>query len=231
MSPCGGGMEPLDGSRGGGPQAPGPQRGPGSMGAPGSPKGGGGSGGMGQVGMAGQPQFGVPCGGPGMTFYALPYFVMTPNGAGSGPAGFPGSPTGGPGLPGDPVRMGGPPIIPGVVPGALGPMPGMPPPMTPADHMALKTQVQKQIEHYFGQDNLLKDMYLRSKMNEEGWVPIAEIAGFPRVRNMTTDMTIILEAVTASTVIEIHSDSTHIRLREGWQPWPLPNSPGGSPQG
>merc|ERR1719296_429449 len=140
MSP--GGMEPLDGSRGG-PRPPGPQQQQQGLGlpAPGSPKGGS-SGGIPQLGNVGPAaQFGVPMGQPGMTFYALPYFVMqTPNGPGSGPQGFPGSPAGG----SQGMGLGGLPTM----PGALGPMPMGGGPMTPADHQALKSQVQQQIEYY-----------------------------------------------------------------------------------
>lgn len=34
---------------------------------------------------------------------------------------------------------------------------------------------------YCSDDNLSRDDFLRSKMDEEGWVPISLIAGFPKV--------------------------------------------------
>lgn len=165
-----------------------------------------------QVGCGGAP-FGaqVACASPqGMqqgVIYALPYIMLQQPGPGSGP-GFPGSPTGGP-----------------CALAALGPLPAAMP-MTPADHQAMKNQVQNQIEYYFGKDNLIKDHYLRSKMNDEGWVPIADIAGFPRMRSITADMAIILEAINTSSVIEIHPDSQHVRLRDGWADWPIQRANG-----
>lgn len=178
----------------GGPRPPGPQQR--QLAVPGSPKGG-----MSQVGIGG-PSFGVPCaaqqGMPGLPFFApvSMCFVMAP-------------PTNGPPAPGP------------VVPSSASMAPAE---LSPADHQAVMTQVRQQIEYYFGQENLVKDDYLRRQMNEDGWVPIAVIAGFPQVRKKTTDMAIILEAINASSVIEINSDGMHVRLVEQPRIWPLPNT-------
>ncbi|PWA96796.1 RNA-binding protein Lupus La [Artemisia annua] len=44
----------------------------------------------------------------------------------------------------------------------------------------LHDPILKQIEYYFSDDNLVKDNFLRSHMDEEGWVPVTLIAGFRR---------------------------------------------------
>tara|TARA_R110002050_G_scaffold215821_7_gene351976 strand:- start:1139 stop:1597 length:459 start_codon:yes stop_codon:yes gene_type:complete len=49
--------------------------------------------------------------------------------------------------------------------------------MTPEE---LKAAVKTQVEYYFCKDNLCKDMFLRSAMNEEGWVPLRTLARFNR---------------------------------------------------
>ena len=46
----------------------------------------------------------------------------------------------------------------------------------------------KQIDYYFSDANLVKDDYLRSNVDDQGWVPIALIASFPRVRSLTTNV-------------------------------------------
>ena len=37
--------------------------------------------------------------------------------------------------------------------------------------------MRTQVEYYFGVENLCRDTFLRSKMNEEGWIPLPVIAG------------------------------------------------------
>ena len=39
----------------------------------------------------------------------------------------------------------------------------------------------KQIEYYFSIENLCRDIFLRSKMDAEGFIPVATIAAFNRV--------------------------------------------------
>ncbi|XP_058218420.1 la-related protein 1C-like isoform X2 [Rhododendron vialii] len=59
--------------------------------------------------------------------------------------------------------------------------PPMPPlPSTVLDD-TMRASLVNQIDYYFCDDNLSRDDFLRSKMDEEGWVPISLIAGFPKV--------------------------------------------------
>jgi len=90
--------------------------------------------------------------------------------------------------------------------------------------------VQSQIEYYFGQDNLIKDVYLRSKlMNEEGWVQIAAIANFSRIQSMTTDMALIMDAIATSQKLEMDAQGQSVRLNNGWQEWVLAANRGPAP--
>lgn len=52
-----------------------------------------------------------------------------------------------------------------------------------------------QIEYYFSQENLAKDSYLLSLMNDSGYVSLTTIAGFRKVRDLSTSMDDILEAL------------------------------------
>ncbi|XP_071733102.1 la-related protein 1C-like [Rutidosis leptorrhynchoides] len=108
----------------------------------------------------------------------------------------------------DPYRGGAPPLLP---PGALGP--GFIPLMDPP----LDDPVLKQIEYYFSDDNLVKDNFLRSHMDEEGWVPISLIAGFRRVQLITKDIQVILTSLRDSTSLEIQGDK--VRRRTDWRRW------------
>ncbi|URD91468.1 LA [Musa troglodytarum] len=47
-----------------------------------------------------------------------------------------------------------------------------------------RASLLNQIDYYFSSNNLCKDVYLRQNMDEQGWVPISLIAGFPRVSEL-----------------------------------------------
>ncbi|KAG4389128.1 hypothetical protein GLYMA_06G022100v4 [Glycine max] len=51
----------------------------------------------------------------------------------------------------------------------------------PVAETPLTNTIANQIDYYFSDANLVKDEYLRSNMDEQGWVPISLIASFPRV--------------------------------------------------
>ncbi|KAK1305456.1 hypothetical protein QJS10_CPB11g02021 [Acorus calamus] len=97
-----------------------------------------------------------------------------------------------------------------------GPMPMAHPPVDP-----LLISLTAQIDYYFSDENLIKDVYLKQHMDGQGWVPISLIAGFNRVKQMTTDIQIILNAVRASTIVEVKDGK--IRRRAGWAKWILPS--------
>ncbi|DBA68286.1 TPA: hypothetical protein ACH3X2_013806 [Trebouxia sp. C0005] len=84
--------------------------------------------------------------------------------------------------------------------------------------------VRQQIEYYFSIANLVKDVFLRSKMNEEGWIALHVIASFNRVRMLTPDLAMIMEALTDSSTVELSGDNLFIRPRAGHQQWILPEA-------
>ncbi|KAI3696055.1 hypothetical protein L1987_79064 [Smallanthus sonchifolius] len=77
--------------------------------------------------------------------------------------------------------------------------------------------ILRQIEYYFSDENLVKDMFLRSYMDDGGWVPITLIAGFQRVQKLTNDMQMILSSLTYSNTVEIQGDK--VRRRTDWRKW------------
>ncbi|PON93943.1 Transcriptional repressor poly-beta-hydroxybutyrate-responsive [Trema orientale] len=99
------------------------------------------------------------------------------------------------------------------------PPPPPPPPAMffPVAEPSLPTLLVNQIDYYFSEANLVKDDFLRSNMDEQGWVPISLIAGFPRVKNLTTNIQLILTSLNASSVVEVQDDK--VRKRNEWGRW------------
>lgn len=89
------------------------------------------------------------------------------------------------------------------------------------DRQSLKADVLHQIEYYFGEENLIKDVYLRNQMNDEGWVSVECIAGFKRLQSLTEDKSMVTEAIQSSERLEMDPTGTQMRLRDVWQKWLL----------
>ncbi|KAK4338571.1 hypothetical protein RND71_043058 [Anisodus tanguticus] len=100
---------------------------------------------------------------------------------------------------------------------AIIPPPPPPPFFFPVVDPNLPALLVKQIEYYFSDANLVKDDFLRSKMDEDGWVPIELIASFPRVRQLTNNIKFILDCLRASTLVEAQDDK--VRRRNDWKKW------------
>ncbi|GKU90142.1 hypothetical protein SLEP1_g4182 [Rubroshorea leprosula] len=106
----------------------------------------------------------------------------------------------------------------------LEPFRGVPPYIAPPHPMvmhpsepSLSAKLVYQIDYYFSDVNLVKDDFLKSNMDEQGWVPIFLIAGFPRVRSLTTNIQSILDALRGSTIVEVQGDK--VRKRDDWIKW------------
>ncbi|CAH9088319.1 unnamed protein product [Cuscuta epithymum] len=100
--------------------------------------------------------------------------------------------------------------------------PNMPPYSYHAPDPQLYSKIVNQIDYYFSNDNLIKDVFLRENMDEQGWVPIKLIAGFKRVSMLTDSVRAISEALQASGVVEIQDGK--VRRRDDWMKWIVPHS-------
>ncbi|KAH6785889.1 hypothetical protein C2S51_038344 [Perilla frutescens var. frutescens] len=113
--------------------------------------------------------------------------------------------------------------VPPMPPDSFRTMPIVPPlpPMIfpPANENPLTNMIVKQIDFYFSDDNLVKDSFLRSKMDDHGWVPVSLIASFRRVQQLTKDIPLILESLRYSMVVEVQGDK--VRRRNEWNKWLL----------
>ena len=114
-----------------------------------------------------------------------------------------------------PVALTGPiPITPFVGPFYL---PTLPPAI---DNEALKTQLKKQIEYYFSDENLQRDFFLRRKMDANGFLPISLIASFHRVQALTQDVQKVIDALKDSTVVQV-VDNIKVGTKVNPEKWPL----------
>ncbi|KAK2590599.1 hypothetical protein QQS21_011722 [Conoideocrella luteorostrata] len=85
--------------------------------------------------------------------------------------------------------------------------------------------LKNQIEYYFSIENLCKDMYLRKRMDSQGFVNLHFIAAFKRIRELTQDMAMIRAACENSIEIDFvigEDDIERLRRRNGWQNFILP---------
>lgn len=87
------------------------------------------------------------------------------------------------------------------------------------------TLLKNQIDYYFSIENLCKDMYLRKRMDSQGFVNLHFIAAFKRIRELTSDMGMIRAVCEASAEIDYvagEDDIERLRRRAGWQSFVLP---------
>ena len=88
----------------------------------------------------------------------------------------------------------------------------------------LKQQIQHQIEFYLSEENLKADIYLRRKMDRYGYVDLNLISSFNRIKSLTQDLGLIIEAVKLSEKIELSPESLRVRPTLNAQMWPLPEA-------
>ncbi|RDX66687.1 La-related protein 1C, partial [Mucuna pruriens] len=81
----------------------------------------------------------------------------------------------------------------------------------------LQTKIVQQVDYYFSNENLIKDVYLRRKMDDQGWVPINLIAGFKKVKCLTDNIQIVMDAIRTSSAVEVQGDK--LRRRNDWRRW------------
>ncbi|XP_075845778.1 la-related protein 1B-like [Microtus pennsylvanicus] len=93
----------------------------------------------------------------------------------------------------------------------------------PVKETLLKEYIKRQIEYYFSTENLERDFFLRRKMDEQGFLPISLIAGFHRVRALTTNLNLVLEALKDSTEVEIVDEKMRKKIEP--EKCPIPGPP------
>jgi len=80
---------------------------------------------------------------------------------------------------------------------------------------AVASEVQNQIEYYFSVKNVCQDSYLRSRMDDDGWVRLKEITHFPKLRALSVDVAAAAKMLRNSTTVEISEDGKRARIMNG----------------
>ncbi|XP_062383361.1 lupus La protein [Sardina pilchardus] len=78
----------------------------------------------------------------------------------------------------------------------------------------LEKKVADQIEYYFGDHNLVRDKFLKEQLQvDDGWVTLETMLKFNRLRTLTTEESVIVEALRKSKtgLLEVSEDKTKIR--------------------
>jgi la-related protein 1 len=78
--------------------------------------------------------------------------------------------------------------------------------------------LKSQVEYYFSIENLCKDVYLRARMDSQGFVPLHFIASFKRVRDLSADIAMVRAVCELST----DDDVERVRRTESWESFVLP---------
>ncbi|KAL7608456.1 la-related protein 1C [Lactuca sativa] len=92
----------------------------------------------------------------------------------------------------------------------------------PVQDQDLHEKIVKQIDYYFSDENLVKDLYLRQNMDEQGWVHVNLIASFKKVLCLTDNVKLILDVMRASRGVEVRGEK--MRKRNDWMKWIIPSS-------
>mmetsp|Transcript_26972 Transcript_26972/g.20178 ORF Transcript_26972/g.20178 Transcript_26972/m.20178 type:complete len:88 (-) Transcript_26972:18-281(-) len=76
----------------------------------------------------------------------------------------------------------------------------------------VEKQIQKQMEYYFGDKNYPKDSFLQNQAKKhEGFVPLAEVMKFNKMRKLTKSKEQVLRAIKDSKVVEVSEDRAMLR--------------------
>ncbi|XP_029314672.1 lupus La protein [Cottoperca gobio] len=78
----------------------------------------------------------------------------------------------------------------------------------------IELKVARQIEYYFGDHNLPRDKFLKEQLQvDDGWVTLETMLKFNRLKSLTTEISVIAEALQKSKtgLLEMSEDKTKIR--------------------
>ncbi|BFZ14680.1 hypothetical protein BsWGS_17719 [Bradybaena similaris] len=81
--------------------------------------------------------------------------------------------------------------------------------------------LKHQIEYYFSEDNLVKDLFLRKKMDKEGWVKLELVLSFNKVKELKADYKSLIAAIKTSDKLELSEDEGFVRTVNSPEKWPI----------
>lgn len=79
-----------------------------------------------------------------------------------------------------------------------------------SDFDSIKKSIQSQVQYYFSEENLRRDIHLRCNMDEEGWVSIPFICGFNRMRSFESST--VIETLKSLNSLELDLQNNRVRI-------------------
>jgi len=87
----------------------------------------------------------------------------------------------------------------------------------PVDRQSLLVLIREQLEFYFSEDNLPRDVFLLKQIEKdktkEGYVSLKVIAGFPKMKRLTHDLGAIREAAEISDLVVLSPDGLSVKRK------------------
>ena len=79
------------------------------------------------------------------------------------------------------------------------------------DDADVKAKVLRQVEYYFSDDSFPFDDYMKGKCDGEGYVPLAEVCSFAKMKAYTTDVDVVKAALADSDAVVLSDDGTKLK--------------------
>lgn len=79
---------------------------------------------------------------------------------------------------------------------------------------ASEAAIIRQLEYYFGDANLAKDKFMKDQISkDEGWVPLDVLLTFKRLKSLSDDKKVIVDAISKSEegLVEVSEDREKLR--------------------
>ncbi|XP_059151980.1 la-related protein 1B-like isoform X2 [Physella acuta] len=89
--------------------------------------------------------------------------------------------------------------------------------------------LQNQVEYYFSEENLVKDLFLRKKMDEEGWVKLELVLSFNKVKELKADHKSLIQVIRSSTKLQLSENEDFVRTVNSPEVWPIKDDLKGLP--
>jgi hypothetical protein len=99
-------------------------------------------------------------------------------------------------------------------------------PDTPETRQQYAAMAVQLLEHYFSDDSLSCDTFVRSYFDTAGFIPIAFVCNFPDIVSIGAYYEDIVSQLNASEKFEIDAENDTMRV-SGWEKWLMPNQEGG----
>jgi hypothetical protein len=78
---------------------------------------------------------------------------------------------------------------------------------------ALADAIVFQVEYYLSRDNLSRDAYLKSQMDSDQYVALELLASFKKLKLLSSDLSVIREALRSSRLVELDADESRVKPR------------------